>query len=374
MHRAMIAAGLSLVVTFPVFAQDSQRTVSNDSQQTTWIGDLIVTAAQSGSAVAIHPGRLVKIHVTEGDAVDRGELLASLDDVVASLQQQSAEQDLAIIQFQSDQTLDLDAALAFLEEQKSAAKEHDAGAAIQKRLAENDIRVLAAQKAEAVAKSEWTRAVNAKKDFDDAVSQSEIDQFRLAYEQRSLETQQAIFEQENARLEQSVDRATAASLQTKIRSADVAVRQAKAAANIVQLKKKLKEQQLELARVNVEQHSLKSPIDGIVVEVSHRVGDWVQPGESIARVVRLDRLRVEGYLPAKWIHWLRDESEPKMIIELATGETTERIGEAKFISPEVDPLTRETRFWIEIDNADGKLLPGSPARLLLPNIDHGTTR
>ena len=374
MHRALIAAGLSLVVAFPAFAQDAKSGDSNDSQKPTWIGDLIVTPAQSGSAVAMHPGRLIQIHVTEGDAVARGELLASLDDEVAKLQQQSAEQDLAIIQFQSNQTLDLDAAFAFLEEQKSAAKEHDAGAAIQKRLAENDIRVLAAQKAEAVAKSEWTRAVNAKKDFDDAVSQSEIDQFRLAYEQRSLETQQAIFEQENARLEQSVDQATAASLQNKIRSAEVAVRQAKAAANVVQLKTKLKEQQLELATVNVDQHSLKSPIDGIVVEVSHRVGDWVQPGESIARVVQLNRLRVEGYLPAKWIHWLRDESKPKLIIELATGETTERTGEAKFISPEVDPLTRETRFCIEIDNADGKLLPGSPARLMLPNNDHGTTR
>ncbi|KLU07916.1 putative Co/Zn/Cd efflux system membrane fusion protein [Rhodopirellula islandica] len=373
MHRALIAAGILLFVSQSGLAQD-EKPDTHESSQPAWIGDLIVTPVQSGSAVATLPGQLIKIQVAEGDTVEQGSLLASLDDVAARLHQQSAEQELAIIDFQLAQTLDVDAALAFLEEQKSAAKEHEAGAAIQKRLAENDIRVLAAQKAEAVAKSEWTRAVNAKENFDDAVSQSEIDQFKLAYEQRTLETRQAIFEQENARLEQSIDLATAAALQAKIRSAEVAVRQAEAAANVVLLKKKLKQQQLELATENVDQHSLKSPIDGIVVEVSHRVGDWVQPGEAIARVVRLDRLRVEGYLPATWIDWLRNESKPKLTIELATGETIQRSGEAKFISPEVDPLTRETRFWIEIDNTDGKVLPGSPARLLLPSNESGTTR
>jgi multidrug efflux pump subunit AcrA (membrane-fusion protein) len=371
MHRALIAAGILLFASQTGLAQN-EHIDSYESSQLAWIGDLIVTPAQSGAAVATLPGQLVQIQVTEGDTVQQGSLLASLNDVAAKLQQQSAEQELAIIEFQLAQTLDVDAALAFLEEQKSAAKEHEAGTAIQKRLAENDIRVLAAEKAEAVAKSEWTRAVNAKQNFDDAVSQSEIDQFKLAYEQRTLETQQARFEQENARLEQSVDQATAAALQAKIRSAEVAVQQAKAAADIVRLKKKLKQQQLELANVNVDQHSLKSPIDGTVVEVSHRVGDWVQPGEAVARVVRLDRLRVEGYLPATWIGWLRKESKPKLTIELANGETVQRIGETKFISPEVDPLTRETRFWIEIDNTDGKVLPGSPARLLLPSHKSGT--
>lgn len=331
------------------------------------IGDLVLSPTRSGVVVAVVSGRLTTLSVNEGDVVKSGQRIAGMDDAVARLKEQSAEQELAIIRYQVNQSLDVQAARAALEESQRAAAEHRATQEINRRIAGNDIRVRATEKTEAVAKNEWTRAVNAKRDFNDSVSQSEIDGLDLAHQQCKLETQQAVFDQQTQRLKNAVDDAIAESLASKIRSAEVAVQQAEADAKAAGLQTRLKEQHAELASVIVQQHQLVSPIDGVVVEVSRRVGDWVQSGQSVARIVSRDRLRVEGYLPAKLIQRVLSTFELTVEIQLPGGETMNRIGEANFVSPEVDPLTNETRFWIEIDNSDGLVLPGSRATLRLAN-------
>lgn len=52
----------------------------------------------------------------------------------------------------------------------------------------------------------------------------------------------------------------------------------------------------EAAESMVARHEVKSPVTGIVQEVFRRKGEWVNPGDPIAKVVRMDRLRVQGYL------------------------------------------------------------------------------
>ena len=42
-----------------------------------------------------------------------------------------------------------------------------------------------------------------------------------------------------------------------------------------------------------------APFKGEVVEVYKKVGEWVQPGEPIVHLVRLDRVRVKGFVYAK---------------------------------------------------------------------------
>jgi macrolide-specific efflux system membrane fusion protein len=40
-------------------------------------------------------------------------------------------------------------------------------------------------------------------------------------------------------------------------------------------------------------------------------------------------------------------------------------GTIVFVSPEVDPITGQVRVWAEIDNREGKLRPGQPARMVI---------
>ncbi|MCC9656862.1 efflux RND transporter periplasmic adaptor subunit [Rhodopirellula halodulae] len=345
-----------------VFAEDNP----TSARPAIWLEGLVVTPAQSGSAVAIQSGRLQELLVGEGDVVAKGDLIAKLDDAVASIQLRSAKQELAILQFKQRQTLAMDAAQASLDSQRLAAKKHAAEQSIHQRIAENKNRVLAAEKAEAVAKNEWSRAINAKEEFADAVSQSEIDQLKLAYEQRMLETKQAVFDQEVHRLQQSVDAIEKETLDNEVYAAEVALKQAEADQTVAKLQLDLQAERTELAQTQVEQLHLQSPLPGVVVDLTHRVGDWIPSGEAVARIVHLDRLRVEGFLPAKWISTLQQSTTPTLMLELPSGETLTRKGESLFISPEVDPLTKETRFWVEFDNSNGEVLPGASAKLQLP--------
>jgi multidrug efflux pump subunit AcrA (membrane-fusion protein) len=43
---------------------------------------------------------------------------------------------------------------------------------------------------------------------------------------------------------------------------------------------------------------------------------------------------------------------------LPKGERKSTAGEVSFISPEVDAINNQVRFWVEFDNADAKIFPG----------------
>jgi len=49
---------------------------------------------------------------------------------------------------------------------------------------------------------------------------------------------------------------------------------------------------------DIERRQIRAPIAGEVVEVFQKLGQWVNPGDPIAHLVRFDRLRVEGMVAA----------------------------------------------------------------------------
>ena len=58
---------------------------------------------------------------------------------------------------------------------------------------------------------------------------------------------------------------------------------------------------MEAAQKAIERREIRSPIDGVVEEVFPHQGEWLQPGDPLARVIRTDRLYVEGYVDAaRW--------------------------------------------------------------------------
>lgn len=54
--------------------------------------------------------------------------------------------------------------------------------------------------------------------------------------------------------------------------------------------------QVEAAEHELSLRQVPCPLDGVVVEKFHNAGEWVNVGEPILRVVRMDELRVEGNL------------------------------------------------------------------------------
>jgi multidrug resistance efflux pump len=60
--------------------------------------------------------------------------------------------------------------------------------------------------------------------------------------------------------------------------------------------------ELDAAEAMIKRRKLVAPFDAIVVELTKHRGEWVQAGEPVMRLVRIDRLRVDGMLEAKNYH------------------------------------------------------------------------
>ena len=109
--------------------------------------------------------------------------------------------------------------------------------------------------------------------------------------------------------------------------------------------------------------AIKSPLDGVVVEINQRPGEWVEPGETMFRVVRIDRLRVEAFLDAHQAAGLLVGRPVKLAIDAKGDATAEFSGKIVFVSPEVDPVNGQVRVWAEVENPDGQLRPGVHGKL-----------
>lgn len=198
------------------------------------------------------------------------------------------------------------------------------------RKSKNDVDLLYARKSTEVARAELDRSIETNEKYPRTVSQSELDRKRLLVEQGELQTKKAEHERDVAGLEREI-----------------------------------RDNEYQTAREQLDRRTIAAPLRGMVVEVLRRGGEWVQPGDSIVRIVRLDRLKAEGFLPVK--HAGLDLVNRKVKLSAtAPGERTlEATGQIVFISPEIDPLNSQVRFWAEIENAELKLRPGMTATLTI---------
>ncbi|HUG69026.1 MAG TPA: HlyD family efflux transporter periplasmic adaptor subunit [Pirellulaceae bacterium] len=197
-----------------------------------------------------------------------------------------------------------------------------------KRLARNDLKVRLAQKSHEVAAAELKRATEAAERFSKSVSQSEIARLQLGTEQADLQIYQTRFDLKTALL--AVDTYEAA---------------------------------LRLAEHQLKKRAIHAPTSGVVVEVLKHVGEWVEPGETVVRMVRMDRLRVEGFLLAQQADAKLVGQPARVTIKLQPDKTLDVNGEVTFVSPEIHPVNGMVRVWVEIENGEARLRPGLPATI-----------
>ena len=188
--------------------------------------------------------------------------------------------------------------------------------------ADSDVKVRYAKKSLEVAETELRRALDSQKRLAQSVSESELDQLRLLVQKSSLEIEEAQLELELAHSERD-----------------------------------LKENDLQLAEHDIAQRRVTAPLAGFVAEVNRHAGEWVQPGQTILRILRLDRLRAEGLVSSQAIA-TNSRAARSSSPSSSTAAQVEFPGEVVFVSPEIDPVNGQVRIWAEIDNADLQLRPG----------------
>lgn len=191
------------------------------------------------------------------------------------------------------------------------------------KVAGNDIKVRLAKKELEIAESEWNRARQSAERFDRSVTSAELDRLRLSVERATLAVEQETTDVETARL---------------------AVR--------------ISENELEAATERLRRRQITTPITGTVVALQRRLGEWLEAGQPVARVIATDRLRAEGFLDADRVD--RDLVGKKVHFACRQGEgpVARFAGHVVFVSPEVDPVNGQVRVWAEIDNRDHRLRPG----------------
>lgn len=196
--------------------------------------------------------------------------------------------------------------------------------------AKNELKVRSARKAAEVARLELKRAVESVEKYKKSVSETELDRLRLAAEKADLDVEQAVHEQETA-----------------------------------QLSSQLKKTEMELAQHAVDRRAITSPISGMVVQVNLHRGEWVPAGKTVMRVLRVDRLRVEGFLPAKKLTDDLIGRRATLSVDLGGKPGAEFEGVVVFVSPEVSPVNQQVRVWAEVENRQLLLRPGTRGNLTI---------
>ncbi len=270
-----------------------------DSSKAT-IDFAIVSLIDDVDVPAQDAGPLQSIAVREGELVQRGALLAQIDDRQVQLEKSAAE-------------MQRDAALA---------------------RANDDVDVRLAEAAYGVADAELEANLEINRRKQGTISQTEIRRLELSRKQAALQ----------------IDRS-------------------KLDMRIAQITADVEEAAVKAADQRIARRRIVSPLDGLVVNLYRQAGEWVAAGEPVLRVVRMDRLRVEGFLKANEYDPSEVDGRPVTVeVELARDRKLQFVGEVVFVTPLVQ-AGNKYRVRAEVENrmerGHWQLRPGTSATVTI---------
>ncbi len=190
----------------------------------------------------------------------------------------------------------------------------------------NNINQRLAEKSLQVASTEYQRALGANARVADTYPINEIDRLKLIADRALLEVERAAYEQELAAFDVTLAKGS-----------------------------------YRQAYERYTRHQLLAPAAGVIVSVEKRVGEWVEPGTDLLRIVRIDQLRVEGFIPADRAYPLL-VGQPARIALAGENQEVWWPGKVVFVSPDANPVNSQVRVFLELDNSNGALRPGLRVR------------
>ena len=314
-------------------------------------------------------GVVYSLSASEGAMVQVGEEVARLDDEQAHFDLQYAETELKVAKHKSQDESLLELAKKKLEKERQMLTQVEIENRASHQQANNRLKIEAAEKARDVAANELSRAQRARAEFEGAVSQSEIDGLELSRDRASLEAQQASFEQRQQELTADASDESVKVQKVAIEQSVLEVQQAKSAHYLSSLEAMLHEGKVASARVNLQHHRINSPLAGVVVELYRKVGEWVKPGDSVMRVLKLDHMKVEGFLPLSRVQDGLVGSAATIVLGGTADQDLELKGRIVFVSPEVDAVNKEVAVWAEFVNKDFLARPGMQGSMTIHLVD-----
>jgi multidrug resistance efflux pump len=202
--------------------------------------------------------------------------------------------------------------------------------------ADSDVSVRAAQKQEQLYEIELERKLEVNRRVSNAVSATEIREIEYRRDRSTLEIEAAQHQ--------------------------LTVAEAEANAALAEVQR---------AKMMIENREVKSPVNGFVSQVLRRKGTWVAPGDPIATLVQMDRLRVNAMI--KYTDHPQAELLGKsvdVVVTMGNEKSETTTGVVGFTDVSIDQQNGLYRAWVEIENprdASGQWLytPGMSAKIHL---------
>ncbi|TWT48221.1 putative efflux pump membrane fusion protein [Thalassoglobus neptunius] len=313
---------------------------------------------------ALERGAITEVFCEIGDHVDAGTVLAKLDDSEAAIAVSLSELELAISKQRHTQSLAEEIANAKILETEQVIAQSQTKQRIAQENANSTVAVEKAIKSRDTAQVELNRALAARDRFSGSVSDSELDRLKYLRDQSELEIIAAREAQTIAALQIQVEEASVGTASATLKRLEHELRLAKSEHRIEELEIDKLVQQVKLAQIRQQRRMLTAPFSGVLTEQYHRLGEWLEPGEPVFHVMRLDRLLVEGYVDANLIHHSM-RGIPAAVTFNENGSSHTVRGTLNYVSPKVDPVNQQVQIQVIVDNTDGRMRPGQSVEITL---------
>jgi HlyD family secretion protein len=335
-------------------------------------------------------GRLALRLVDEGDQIQRGKLVAQLDDTDQQLQASRAEADLAyatsiLTELQNgSRPEEIKRASARVQQARFALAELESGSRLQEiALAEADLARALAGQATAMSRQSLAQAEFERYEAvynEGGVSRQAFDAYRTQYDAAKNNYKDAVARVAASRQALSLIKEGPRSEQ--IRQARAVLAQSEADYALVKAGPRLETIAQARARVTAARQSLNlfkqqladtritAPFDGVVLSKSAEPGAYLSPGSPVVTVAQLDRVWLRAFVSEKDLGRIRLGQASDVFIDAYPDKTYH--GRVSFISSQAEftPKSVQTfeervnlmyRVKIDLDNPEGELKPGMPA-------------
>lgn len=166
---------------------------------------------------------------------------------------------------------------------------------------------------------------------------------------------------------------------SEVARADAAVKKAEGQVSIAEEEKQIAAFRVKEIEAQIERRILRSPIDGVVLDISRDVSESAampsqgNSSKPLVRVAQIDRLKLIVHVPANLSSNVTKGGQMPIRVLQKSSLSTERgnsaidtMGTIEFVSPAIDPSSETLRTRLVVENPDGKLVSGSHALVLFP--------
>ncbi|MEZ6090968.1 MAG: HlyD family efflux transporter periplasmic adaptor subunit [Pirellulaceae bacterium] len=120
-----------------------------------------------------------------------------------------------------------------------------------------------------------------------------------------------------------------------VQRAHLEIQRAEKALRLARIQLELRTAELTAIDDQLQRLQIRSPIAGVVLTVDRRVGEWIREGETLATIVRMDRLQIDAFLSNDQLRSSEAVGSPISVTWSDFGKSRRLTGTVDSVDPQV---------------------------------------